>query len=154
MAFENMKAALAAASSSASSGIGVVDLTVENDVEAELALHKIPGAMGTLEIIANQGGEVGWSWDWAIDPETRIQRPVSEATKRVITALINMELVREREHVTHAGQASGTGKLTLRLTDKGRNVVAKHRTRKVVAKDARILSVEEARAMPEIPDSD
>lgn len=123
----------------APTGIGAIDLRVENDVEAELALHKLPGAMTTLEYIANHGGEVNWRWDVCMSPDGRVV-PLSQRTKDTVTAMINMELLREREYV----RGNAVCQLTLVLTDKGRNVVAKHRRRKVVASSVREVSSEEA----------
>jgi hypothetical protein len=106
--------------------VGVVDLKIANDVELELGLAQKRGAMGTLEIIADRGGEIAWSWEG-----------ISHATRELVADLIELELVIEREYVTSALQLHG--RLTLRLTDKGRNVVEIHRKRKVVASEVRAL---------------
>lgn len=103
---------------------GFADLTVQNDVAGELDLDKIPGAMRTLEYIADHGGEVRWSWDG-----------IKQATREMVADLIQHELVKEIEYVTSALQLHGA--LTLKLTDKGRNVVSIHRKRKVVASEVK-----------------
>ena len=86
----------------------------------------MPGAMKTLEYLADRGGEVGWSWDG-----------IANATREMVADLIQMELVQEIEYVTSHAQLHG--RLALRLTDKGRNVVATHRKRKVVASEVKPL---------------
>ena len=106
---------------------GIVDLRIENDVELELGLAGKPGAMTTLEYLADHGGEVGWSWD-NIKPQTR----------EMVADLIELGLVKEMEYVTHALQIHG--RLALRLTDRGRNVVAIHRKRKVTASEVKPIS--------------
>jgi hypothetical protein len=128
-------------------GVHVIELHVENDVEAELELHKRPGAMTTLGFIADQGGEVGWNWNGGVDPHTKLWKPLTPATRELVTDLINAGLLIEREYVTHAAQAAGTGKLTLRLTDQGRNVVSKHRQRRVVASGPRPVTAGEVAAL-------
>lgn len=124
-------------------GIAVIDVAVHGDVEAELKLLGKPGAMSTLEYIADQGGEVRWSWEGGEDPRTGLWQPVSQQTRELVTDLINAELLREREHVTDARQREGTGMLTLWLTDKGRNVVSKHRAMKMSIGTPRPMTVEE-----------
>jgi hypothetical protein len=114
-------------------GGGVIDLTVRNDVEAELGLAKRPGAMSTLEFIADHGGEVGWNWEHTI--RNGKVEPLNPATRELVADLICMQLVEEIEYVTSALQVNG--RLTLKLTSKGRNVVAKHRQRKVVASEVK-----------------
>jgi hypothetical protein len=103
---------------------GFADLTVKNDVAGELDLDKLPGAMRTLEFLADQGGEVAWSWD-----------NIKPATREMVADLIQYELVKEMEYVTSALQLHG--RLALRLTDKGRNVVSIHRQRKIVASEVK-----------------
>jgi hypothetical protein len=107
-------------------GTGVIDLTIDNDVELELGLANKPGAMMTLSILADCGGECPWTWEGK-----------SHATRELVADLIQMELVKEIEYVTHAMQLHG--RLALRLTDKGRNVIAIHRKRKVVASEVKPL---------------
>lgn len=64
-----------------------------------------------LEFVAERGAEIPWDWEKC--------RP---DVKAMIADLINKELLVEREYVTHALQL--TGDLKLRLTDRGRAVVA------------------------------
>lgn len=101
-----------------SAGFGVADLTVQNDVQGELKIRQ--AAMQTLEHIADHGGEINWSWDH-----------IKQATIEMVADMIEDDLIVEREYITHALQVNG--RLTLRLTDKGRNVVETHRRRKIVA---------------------
>lgn len=64
-----------------------------------------------LEFIAERGAEISWVWEKC--------RP---DVKAMVADLINKELLVEREYVTHALQLKGD--LKLRLTDKGRALVA------------------------------
>lgn len=64
-----------------------------------------------LEFLAGRGGEISWDWEKC--------RP---DVKAMVADLINKELLVEREYVTHALQLRGD--LQLRLTDRGRAVVA------------------------------
>ncbi len=125
------------------STLNVIDLKIVNDVEAELGLDEMPGAMTTLCYLADSGGEVGWNWNGGIDPKTGLWKPLSHETRERVTDLINMGLCVEREYVSSAAQAEGTGRLTLVLTDKGKNVVETHRKRRVVMSEARPLHAEE-----------
>ena len=103
---------------------GIAEIKIENDVAGELKIR--PAAMQTMEHIADRGGEIRWSWE-NIKPETR----------EMVADMIIDGYVIEREHVTSALQVHGA--LTLRLTDKGRNVVDKHRKRKLVASTVRSI---------------
>ncbi len=106
---------------------GFADVKIENDVAGELALR--PAAMQTLEFLADHNGEVRWSWDG-----------IKPATREMVADLICDGYVKEMEYVTSALQVSGA--LTLRLTDKGRNVVEIHRKRKLVASAVKPVIVE------------
>jgi len=64
-----------------------------------------------LEFLAERGAEIPWRWERC--------RP---DVKAMIADLINKELLVEREYVTHALQLKAD--LKLRLTDRGRAVVA------------------------------
>jgi hypothetical protein len=64
-----------------------------------------------LEFVAGRGAEIPWDWERC--------RP---DVKAMIADLINKELLVEREYVTHALQLKGD--LKLRLTDRGRAIVA------------------------------
>lgn len=64
-----------------------------------------------LEFIAERGAEISWVWEKC--------RP---DVKAMVADLINKELLVEREYVTHALQLKGD--LKLRLTDRGRALVA------------------------------
>jgi hypothetical protein len=98
---------------------GFADLTIKNDVQGELSLTD--AECRTLEYIAGKSGEI--NWDWA-DPTTK------RATFEMMTDLINKELVREREHVDMTGSVK---RVTIKLTEKGGNVLDVHRKRKIVA---------------------
>ncbi len=104
--------------------VGVADLTIKNDVVGELAIR--PAAMMTMEHIADHGGEIRFSWEG-----------LTSASREMVADLIMAGYVVEREHVTHMLQVSGP--LSLKLTDKGRNVVTIHRKRKIVATDVKPL---------------
>lgn len=104
---------------------GVAELEIKNDVAGELKIR--PAAMDTLEYIADRAGEIDWSWE-NIKPETR----------EMVADMIVDGYVVEREYVRSALQVHG--KLTLRLTDKGRNVVETHRKRKIVASTVKSIS--------------
>lgn len=124
------------------SGLVAIDVSVDGDVEKELGLDKRPGAMTTLCYIADQGGEVRFSWEGAPDPATGIWRPLSPAARELVADLINWQLVREREYV-----GARSSQTTLVLTDKGRNVVTVHRARKVKIGGARDMSIAELAEM-------
>ena len=115
---------------------GYVDLRVDNDVELELGLAKRPGAMSTLGFIADQGGEVPWNWDWTIRDGQRA--PLNHATRELVADLIVMGLCEEIEYVTSALQLHG--RLTLKLTSKGRNVVEIHRKRKITVSEVKPIA--------------
>ena len=106
---------------------GFAEVTIQNDVAGELELR--PAAMQTLEYLADRGGEVAWSWE-----------NIQNATREMVADLIQSELVKELEYVTSALQLHG--RLTLKLTDKGRNVVEIHRKRKIVASAVKPLELE------------
>lgn len=115
-------------------GFGVVDLSIKNDVQGELSLGDKEMAM--LEYLADRGGEVPWSWEPS--PGSRATKEQLDAVRERVADLIVGGLVIEREHVTHVAQLAG--RLTLRLTDKGRNVVDKHRQRKIIASDVKPIT--------------
>lgn len=106
---------------------GFADVKIENDVAGELALGV--AAMKTLEYIADRGGEVRWSWEG-----------IKQQTREMVADLIQDGLVKEMEYVTSARQLHG--QLSLRLTDKGRNIVEIHRKRKIVASEVRPVIVD------------
>lgn len=101
---------------------GFADITIKNDVAGELSLS--PAMIQTLEFLADHGGEVPWSWE-----------NIRPATREMVADLIEHDHVREMEYVTSALQIQG--RLALRLTDKGRNVVSVHRGRKVIASEVK-----------------
>jgi hypothetical protein len=95
---------------------GFVDLTIKNDVAEEL--HLTAHMMHALDVMAEMGGQIRWSWG-----------NVQAQTREMMTQLIGYELV--REHGLLEGACS------LRLTDKGRNVLSIHRQRKIVASEVK-----------------
>ena len=105
---------------------GVVDLKAEHDVATELQLSAPKIKM--LEFIAAHGGEIPFTWDSFAERLRGAQNPAEAAavheSREALVDLINARLVTEREYVTSALQAHG--RLHLRLTDKGRSVVAEH----------------------------
>lgn len=64
-----------------------------------------------LEFMGERSGEIAWDWEKC--------RP---DVKTMIADLINKELLVEREYVTHSLQLKGD--LKLRLTERGRSIVA------------------------------
>jgi hypothetical protein len=114
--------------------IGVVDLTIKNDVQGELSLGDKEMAM--LEYLADRGGEVPWSWEPSPGSKATAEQ-LAAVRERVADLIVGGYLV-EREHITHATQVAG--RLSLRLTDRGRNVVETHRARKIVASAVKPLS--------------
>jgi hypothetical protein len=114
----------------APSGAQVAEVKFKNDIETELGLERLPGALPTMCMIADQGGEVPWSAE-AAHPNTR----------RVIDILIKM--IGALELVQHDVQHL-YGRTYLRLTDKGRNIVSIHRQRKLEISGMRDVSIEEA----------
>lgn len=68
------------------------------------------------EFIADRGGEI--SWDWA---------RCRDDVKAMVADMINKQVVAEREYTSHAGVA---GRLHLRLTDTGHQVVAQYKLAK------------------------
>jgi hypothetical protein len=106
---------------------GVADLTIKNDVAGELNIR--PAALQTLELLAQHGGEVPWSWE-----------KISPASRDMVADMIVAELVVEREYCAHAAQLV-PDRITLRLTDKGRNVIEIHRKRRIVAGEIKPVEV-------------
>ena len=100
-------------------GVGVAELKVEGDVQAELDLPD--AAIRLFERLEACGGEGPFSWEG-----------IPHEQREMIADMIELELVREREHVSHQWQIK-PDRLTMLLTDKGRNVLAAHRKRKIVA---------------------
>jgi hypothetical protein len=118
------------------SGMGVMELRIVNDIELELGLCNIPGAMTSLCMIADHGGELPWS-DAHSHPNTNA----------VVNRLVTMGLFEKIDRAVHHLH----GRTYLRLTDKGRNVVGIHKSRKVEIGGVRDVSVEEARTMEKSP---
>lgn len=65
------------------------------------------------EFVADRGGEIPWDWD-----------KCTPAVKEMVAGMINSQVVVEREYSTHADVA---GRLHLRLTDTGRQVVTQYK---------------------------
>jgi hypothetical protein len=105
---------------------GVVEIRAEHDVATELQLSAPKIKM--LEFLAAHGGEIPFSWD-SFAARLRCAANPAEAaavteSREALVDLINTRLVTEREYVTSALQVQG--RLCLRLTDRGRSVVAEH----------------------------
>ena len=105
----------------ARASVGVVDLKYVHDVKTELKLTGVQ--VQILEFVAEppkgERGRVPWSWE-----------QVSPATRNVVADLINRGLRIDQEMMTYAGTRART---FLRLTDKGRSVVAELSKTKIVA---------------------
>lgn len=110
-------------SSPSSSPFGVVEIrAAKENVAAELKIT--PPMRAMMEFIAAHGGEVPFSWhDFS---PVRAQNPAHAqaiaGTRELIVDMINVQLLSEREYVRSALQVQG--RLVLRLTDKGKSVVA------------------------------
>ncbi len=105
---------------------GVATLTIENDVAGELKLS--PPAIRLLYRLVERGGEAPFSWEG-----------IPNEQREMIADLIVAEIVKEVEYVTHALEVHG--KLKLRLTDKGRNVIELHSKRRIVASAVKSIEV-------------
>ena len=99
--------------------VGVADLTIKNDALHELRLD--PCAWPFLEKLIACGGEGSWTWN-GLPP----------AMSAMVVDLIEAGIVVEREYITHALQTV-PDRLTIKITDKGRNVVEAQRKRKITA---------------------
>lgn len=109
-------------------GIGVAELKVEGDVQAELDLPD--AAIRLFERLELCGGEGPFSWEG-----------IPHEQREMIADMIGLELVKEREYVSHQWQVK-PDRLALALTDKGRNVLAAHRKRKIVAGAVKDIKIE------------
>ena len=105
---------------------GVADLTIKGDALAELALD--PRAMQFLEHLIACGGEGSWTWN-GLPP----------AMSSMVCDLIEANIVVEREYITHALQTR-PDRLTIRITNKGRNVVEAQKKRKIVAGNVTVIA--------------
>lgn len=107
----------------AHSPFGAVTIKAEHDVAGELKLS--PPQCQILRSLAKSGGEAPFSWDdFRLRREaakTLLERQSIDDAENAVVDLINGSYLREREYMT-AGSRVVRG--TIRLTDKGRNVVA------------------------------
>lgn len=99
--------------------IGVADLTIKGDALDELKLD--PRALPFLEHLIACGGEGSWTWEG-----------LPAAMSSMVCDLIEANIVVEREYITHALQTR-PDRLTIKITDRGRNVVEAQRKRKITA---------------------
>lgn len=110
--------------------MGVVDLSYVHDVATELRLTGVQ--VQILEFVAEPPkgtrGRVPWSWE-----------QVSPATRETVADLINLGLLIDEIESTYAGTR---GRLFLKLTDKGRSVVAELSKTKIVASSVKPFSLE------------
>lgn len=95
--------------------IVTADITTTNDVQTELGLSTAD--IATLINVAKRGGEVPWSWN------------VKQESRDKVEKLILGDFLVEREYCKDATDMNPY--LVLRLTDKARNVLAKHETMRV-----------------------
>lgn len=98
---------------------GVADITIKGDAIDELKLD--PRAVPFLEQLIECGGEGDWNWDHPRMPQ---------ALREMVADLILAGIVVEREHVQHAAQIR-PDRLTIKVTEKGRNVLAAHKRRTI-----------------------
>ena len=96
-------------------GIFSAEVTTTNDVQKELQLSTAD--MQTLINIAKRGGEVSWSWN------------VKNESREKVADLIQGGYLVEREYCKSPLDMNPA--LALRLTDKARNVIAKHDSMRV-----------------------
>ena len=105
------------------SPFGAVTIKAEHDVASELKLS--PPQCQILHNLARVGGEAPFSWDdfrlRKAAAKTLLERQSIDDAENAVVDLINGSYLREREYMT-AGSRVVRG--TIRLTDKGRNVVA------------------------------
>lgn len=105
------------------SPFGAVTIKAAHDVAGELKLS--PPKCQILRNLAKVGGEAAFSWDdfkiRKAAAKTLVERQAVDDAESAIVDLINDGHLREREYVT-AGSRVVRG--TVRLTDRGRNVVA------------------------------
>jgi hypothetical protein len=102
-------------------GVGVADLTIKGDAVDELKLD--PRAAPFLDKLIACGGEGDWNWDHPRMPQ---------AMREMVADLILAGILVEREHVTHAAQVK-PDRLTIKITERGRNVIAAHHKRTIMA---------------------
>lgn len=100
---------------------GIIDLTYTHDVASEL---KLSGAqVKILEFVAEppkgERGRVPFSWE-----------QITPIARETVADLINMQLLIDEVETTYAGTR---GRTFLKLTDKGRSVVAELAKTKIVA---------------------
>lgn len=102
---------------------GAVTIKAEHDVASELQLSQ--PKCHILRVLAKVGGEAPFSWDDFVTrragAKTLIERQSIDDAENAIVDLINGGYVREREYMSPANRIV---RGTIRLTDKGRNVVA------------------------------
>jgi hypothetical protein len=124
-------------SNPASSAFGVVNIRAEHDVASELALS--PPKCKMLEFIAAHGGEVPFSWDSfaqrKLSASNLAEAQAVDDSRDALVDLINDSYVREREYVN-----AGSIRLFLRLTDKGRSVVAELEKFRLVPESVKPIS--------------
>ena len=121
---------------------GVVGIRAENDVATELMLS--PPACHQLEFLAAHGGEVPFSWDTfaqrKMAAKTLLEAQTIDDARELLVDLINAGYVREREYVS-----AGVIRLFLRLTDKGKSVVAQLQKFRLVPESVKQISDEEVK---------
>lgn len=103
--------------------IGIVDLKITNDVAGELNLT-LP-MFKVLDMLAKAGGELPFAWD-----------KILPASRELLADMIDAGLV-----LDHPIIGRRADECLLRMTDKGRNVLDKHRQSKVVAGDVKPVEI-------------
>lgn len=121
---------------------GAVNIRAEHDVAGELQLS--PPKCHILESLAKVGGEMPFSWDDFVTrkagAKTLIERQAIDDAENAIVDLINANYIHEREYMSAANRVV---RGTIRLTDKGRNVVAELAKFKLVADPVKQMTGEE-----------
>ena len=94
----------------------------------------VEALVGWLDQIATSGGEMRWSWDKTLPPLDPATHPAARVAAREqlregIADLTIANVVEELDSNVYLG----AGITRMRLTDKGRNLVEKHRRRRITA---------------------
>lgn len=122
----------------APSGFGVAEVTIENDVDHELGLDQIPFSMRILLGLATRSGEAPFPRTKIVMPDGRIHDLVHSIQKLAELGLVEAFTpgVLLASHDFAAAM--------LRLTDKGKNVVARFEQKRIKVGAVKHISVEQA----------
>jgi hypothetical protein len=129
------------------SGFGVAQVTVENAVDVELGLDKIPLAMETLVSLAGRGGVAPF-------PKTKFHTKRPHPMTGVLTDCVVdlLPMIQKLEGLgliqaeipNLASAEHGYANALLRLTDKGRNVVEAYSHKRIRVGEVKNITVGQA----------